>query len=391
MADVTSPGRNVSLFNAVRLHARRFQVTDAQIILNEAIRVNAHFAIPLPRSEVAATARSIAKYMNRLDRRPRGSAASSRGPKRGRDARLGEGLTTPQKRCLAGQRTATLRATQTSQRIKAAAFALAERGERITQASIAKQASLSVRTVASRWGTQRITFGDGINPDLQNGALSGLGASSGEEITLGAVAAGQANAAHRYRVAERTVSKLLACKERHSRRGARIYDVPEAPEAVRDDPVIQLTLRAAIVARNEAIRRANVRRAKTDRGRRISAIRKLARRVEGERILQDRLENIVEEWGMRIRGTHGSYHKYLCQARNKVIWNSLSHFSLALEELQAKKGGPISRSRHLTWMSVMFSKLVPSPRTGDSAILTSDKSGSWQDLAAVWRRWNGAE
>lgn len=139
-------GRNCSLFDQVRWWAYDRDEQDGGAILAEAERINATFAAPLPASEVAATARSIAKFMHaRFRPRP------GPGPGRGRDREAGADLPPEARKALAGQQTAALRATKTVAQISAAMERMQRDGKRITQAAVAAEAGVSLRTVKDRW------------------------------------------------------------------------------------------------------------------------------------------------------------------------------------------------------------------------------------------------
>lgn len=156
-------GRNCSMFDTIRRWAYDRAECDGGLILAEALRANTNFATPLPVSEVAATARSIAKFM-RTRFRPRHGP----GIARGRDRQAGAALPPEARKAYAGQRTAATRAAKTDAQISAAVKRLHVEGARMTQAAIAAQAGVSLRTVKGRWSA--------ILPRLsivQDAALSG--------------------------------------------------------------------------------------------------------------------------------------------------------------------------------------------------------------------------
>jgi hypothetical protein len=152
-------GRNCALFDQLRGWAYDHAETDANALAAEAARINAGFPAPLPASEVAATVRSIARFMA-TRYRPRTDAAS----RRGRDHLSGAHLTPQARRALSGQVTAAGRAAATDTKIAAAIADLRTAGARVTQAAVAAGARVSLRTVKSRW------HGLGM---VQDGALSG--------------------------------------------------------------------------------------------------------------------------------------------------------------------------------------------------------------------------
>ncbi|GGJ05045.1 primase C-terminal domain-containing protein [Neoroseomonas lacus] len=139
-------GRNCSLFDLVRWWAYDRDERDGGLILAEAMRVNATFAEPLPAAEVTATAKSIARFM--LSRFRPGTGASST---RGRDSTIGAGLTIEARQIVAGRVSAAARAATTDAKIAAAMDRLREGAKRVTQAAVAGEAGVSLRTVKARW------------------------------------------------------------------------------------------------------------------------------------------------------------------------------------------------------------------------------------------------
>jgi hypothetical protein len=139
-------GRNCALFDMVRFWAYDREERDGGVILAEAMRVNATFAEPLPAAEVSATARSIAKFM-RSRYRPRSGASGTRG----RDSAIGAGLTIEGRQAVAGRVSAAARATTTDAKIAAAVDRLRDGAKRVTQAAVASEAGVSLRTVKGRW------------------------------------------------------------------------------------------------------------------------------------------------------------------------------------------------------------------------------------------------
>lgn len=144
--DASAIGRNCALFDMVRFWAYAREERDGGVILAEAVRVNGTFAEPLPRAEVSATARSIAKFM-RSRFSPRSGASSTRG----RDSAIGAGLTIEGRQAVAGRVSAAARATTTDAKIAAAVDRLRDGAKRVTQAAVAIEAGVSLRTVKARW------------------------------------------------------------------------------------------------------------------------------------------------------------------------------------------------------------------------------------------------
>jgi hypothetical protein len=145
-ADPSVVGRNCGLFDMVRFWAYDRQERDGGVILAEAVRANGTFAVPLPGAEVSATARSIAKFM-RSRYSPRSGASSTRG----RDSAIGAGLTTEGRQAVAGRVSAAARAATTDAKIAAAVDRLRDGAKRVTQAAVANEAGVSLRTVKARW------------------------------------------------------------------------------------------------------------------------------------------------------------------------------------------------------------------------------------------------
>lgn len=139
-------GRNCRLFDLLRWWSYDRAERDGGKILTEALRVNASFTDPLPRAEVEATARSIARFM-RSRWRP-GSPAAER---HRRDHHLVADLPTVERQRIAGRVTAQNRAATTKARIFAAAEALRQRGAALTKTALAVEAGVSARTVQRHW------------------------------------------------------------------------------------------------------------------------------------------------------------------------------------------------------------------------------------------------
>lgn len=139
-------GRNSALFDLTRWWAYDRIERDGGAIHDEAMRVNATFATPLPANEVAATARSIARFMNTRFGRKASRAAR-------RDDEAGQGMTPEQKRSLAGRASADAVIARTNDKIMRGIEALRAAGARVTQKALAAVSGMSLRTIASRWAT----------------------------------------------------------------------------------------------------------------------------------------------------------------------------------------------------------------------------------------------
>ena len=147
-----SRGRNCTLFNIVRYWAYARQERDGDAIHAEACRANALFDIPLPCSEVAGLARSVAKFMNSRYA-PRFGSGSSRG----RDASLTSGLPAVQAQAIAGRRTAEARRNRTDKKLEDGMAALRAVGRALTQSAVAEVSGLSLSTVKRHWKSAAVS------------------------------------------------------------------------------------------------------------------------------------------------------------------------------------------------------------------------------------------
>jgi hypothetical protein len=136
-------GRNCDLFYQLRTWCYREVERDPERILAEAARLNAMFSDPLPPVDVAATARSIAKFMQHKYAPRRDSCT------RGRDRIINRGLDTKGRQGLAGKRSAEQRKAASIRKIEAAVAELRKAGDRIRQRQVAVLAKVSERTVRS--------------------------------------------------------------------------------------------------------------------------------------------------------------------------------------------------------------------------------------------------
>jgi Replicase family/Primase C terminal 1 (PriCT-1) len=139
-----APGRNCELFDRVRYRAYRHGETDLAAILEEAERVNANFATPLPACDVRATARSVHKFMVTRYRRGTGRGRDT-------DATRTTGMTQTERNAFTGKLAAAARIVATDAKIADALNKLQAEGKSITQAAVAKAAHLSIRTVQRHW------------------------------------------------------------------------------------------------------------------------------------------------------------------------------------------------------------------------------------------------
>jgi len=143
-----SRGRNCALFDLVRFWAYDRIERDAGAIHDYATRLNTDtFADTLPNNEVAATARSIAKFMQTRYRPRRGEDTAARRD----DIAGGDACMTPrQKRTLSGVATAADRAARTDAAIASAQAKLLAEGSPVTQSAISAAAGISRWTLKRR-------------------------------------------------------------------------------------------------------------------------------------------------------------------------------------------------------------------------------------------------
>jgi hypothetical protein len=140
-------GRNCALFDLTRFWAYDHIERGAGAIHDYATRANADtFANPLPDREVAAIARSIAKFMATRYRPRSGAAAVRRDDIAGGDGRMTPG----QKRTLSGVATAAERAARTDAAISAARAKLMAEGNPATPTALAAAAGISRWTLRRR-------------------------------------------------------------------------------------------------------------------------------------------------------------------------------------------------------------------------------------------------
>lgn len=250
-------GRNCALFDLVRFWAYDHVERDGGRILDEALRINAGFFNPLPASEVAATARSIARFM--VTRyRPR-AVANTDGPNRGRDADT-KGADLRSRRAIAGRRSGAQNRADTDARIASAEVRLRAVGGPITLAAIAAEAGISDRTLRRR----------GLRT---NGALSGLAAGAAPGAPQGTPLPESLNFSLSpspplppdpdARLGA-VLTALAIVVERVARPGAEAPTVPEVPADLAGHPEVRCLRRLAIDAAADARRRAGARTARAE-------------------------------------------------------------------------------------------------------------------------------
>jgi hypothetical protein len=159
----SSLGRNCKLFDIVRFWAYDNVEKDSYKIEEFGHQVNQEFGDPLPNSEVRATCRSIARFMN-TRYRPRVSHKINKG----RDKGLNDGMTLQAKQALAGRITNQQRTSNTRLKVMTAVDVLGQKGIDITQKNVSHEAGLSVSTVKRLWSS----------PKVSSAILSGSGSAS---------------------------------------------------------------------------------------------------------------------------------------------------------------------------------------------------------------------
>lgn len=244
-------GRNCSLFDLLRFWAYDHAETDGRAITDEADRINGTFADPLPRNEVTATARSVGRFMT-TRYRPR----STEDNRRGRDAEAGADLDRQGRQQLAASRSAASRSASTDARISQAVVVLQESGRPVTQASIAAEARVGLRTVKRRWkGPFAALSGSAARLPPQGGL---------EETRKSPAQPTLVEVIRRDRDVRRVVAQLASLTETVRRPGAQPVVLPELPRDVAGVREVREARRSAVAAVDDARRRAVARAARAD-------------------------------------------------------------------------------------------------------------------------------
>lgn len=139
-------GRNAELFDTVRFWCYDNVAKEYGLIFNKALEINTLFSVPLPHMEVVSTAKSISKWM-KTKYRPK-----ARPKNEGVMKLYGTELTIKEKQKLAALRTNDIKLENTDVAI-ARAFQLWPDGVKMTQASLAKAAGVSIITIKRRWSS----------------------------------------------------------------------------------------------------------------------------------------------------------------------------------------------------------------------------------------------
>lgn len=293
--DPSWESRNRWVFDLTRLWAYDRAEKDGGTILDEAMAHNAKLGNPLPASAVRATARSITRFMNSRYR-PRKVADD----RRGRDRATAADLAPKARQAFAGKVTASGRANATDEKIAAAVDRLRATERPITQASLAAEAKVSLRTVKGRWHRQSM---------VQDAALSGSAAVAAPRATgpvlkeslkdpLRSLADLAARAAHD-RDVRRTVATLDAAAAAARRPGADLVALPIVPASLASVPSVRAALRAAELALADARRRADVRAARAAAAERAAEMRRHAADPAGWTWFREMIAALDVEWNAR--------------------------------------------------------------------------------------------
>lgn len=215
----SSRSRIEHVFDLVRWWAYDRGERDEHAILAEAERVNAGLADPLSPRPLRSTAKSIARFMR--DRyRPGASARVNRG----RDGDAAGDLDTLTRRQLAAHRSARANRDGTDGALAAALLRLQAAGKPVTQAALAREAGLSLRTIKGRWRT--LVAVPGV---VQNGAYKEMPPGAGFPGALPATSTSISESpstphdvvhGHAARVADPVASASPALVQRNIIRGA---------------------------------------------------------------------------------------------------------------------------------------------------------------------------
>lgn len=146
---LTGYGRNVNLFNQIRLWAYKEVKTHThqeiffRTVLNKCTENNLNFEPVLPASEVRATAKSIAKYCwnKRYDLSEKGVLG------------LPEELDLKTKQALGSLHIQECRKQETIDKMISGIMNILGKGEKVTQYSLAQQTGLGTRTIQNHWKT----------------------------------------------------------------------------------------------------------------------------------------------------------------------------------------------------------------------------------------------
>lgn len=144
-------GRNCALFDLVRFHCYDNNEKDGGQIMKKAQEINQTLQPPLPLSEVQATARSIGKFMASRYR-PKSALADRKGVM----GLAGSGLDQKDKQKLAAIRTNDIKTDNTDHKIHQAIRHFPN-NQKMTQATLAKVAGVSLKTIKRRWKSIKST------------------------------------------------------------------------------------------------------------------------------------------------------------------------------------------------------------------------------------------
>lgn len=144
-------GRNCALFDMVRFYCYDHNLQDGGEIMKKAQELNQSLQPPLPFAEVQATARSIGKFMTSRYR-PKSALADRKGIM----GLAGSDLDQKQKQKLAAVRTNDIKTDNTDHKIHQAIRHFPN-NQKMTQATLAKVAGVSLKTIKRRWKSIKST------------------------------------------------------------------------------------------------------------------------------------------------------------------------------------------------------------------------------------------
>jgi hypothetical protein len=136
------------LFNAVRFRVYAAWPCDITTVGVIAAEEATRLGSPIAARQLTGMVRNIHRWMKRRWKGRRTSTGKY--INRGRDSLAVSGLDLAERQAVAGRRTAEARARITDEQLRTAVARLENRGLRVTQAAIAAEAGVSIRTVA-RW------------------------------------------------------------------------------------------------------------------------------------------------------------------------------------------------------------------------------------------------
>lgn len=228
--EVSAIGRNCALFDAVRYWAYDHAESDCSAIEAEARRINADFRPPLPGSEVAATARSIARFMCQ---RFKGGLSPSNAPaiRRRRDTDM-QHLDVTERQAIAGIRSSQQRTASTDAKIIDAIARLWDLDEPITQTILMRETGCGERTIRRRWSK---CVGQGNRPFAVISGSRGFTAPQAGDLDQKFVAQTLAELAKDHREAVATRRAAVTDDRASCFAEAQVESAPESPTQARPE------------------------------------------------------------------------------------------------------------------------------------------------------------